>query len=332
MGKKYRVEKWLNRVNLVCRSFKYTIEKKLLENKPCKVHEHRGVLIFGAGQSGLCAFTKLKELHHILGFVDNDETKHGQTIEGLTVYSPDVLKNIDFHLIFIASEYIESIQQQLIDEFHIPKSRVKSLPSYMTRPMQIGQSNDSTRAATKLLRWLCSTFNTAQIHYFLDAGTLLGVIRDGALIPWDDDLDIGIPLSEVEKVTELLQANLDSLKQLTDKYWTLTKVFSNTEYGVIKSGYLRSLKLSCEQENVLFPMVDLFVKYPNGKVADYALASRGISMPIEHFVSTEVKKFNGVNMKVPASPELYLERYYGDWKKPKKDWDIGMIKSACSFT
>ena len=41
--------------------------------------------------------------------------------------------------------------------------------------------------------------NAAGVSYFLDAGALLGLVRDGDLIPWDRDLDLLIPATELLK-------------------------------------------------------------------------------------------------------------------------------------
>jgi phosphorylcholine metabolism protein LicD len=37
------------------------------------------------------------------------------------------------------------------------------------------------------------------IPFWVDFGTLLGLVRDGCLIPWDDDYDFGVWKHEVSK-------------------------------------------------------------------------------------------------------------------------------------
>ncbi len=52
---------------------------------------------------------------------------------------------------------------------------------------------------------LCKQHNLA---YWIDNGTLLGAVRHGGFIPWDDDMDIAMPADDFEKFAALAPKNL----------------------------------------------------------------------------------------------------------------------------
>ena len=64
-------------------------------------------------------------------------------------------------------------------------------------------SSESVRYIYKLLYILDKILHQNNIEYWIDGGTLLGAVRHGGLIPWDDDGDIEIWKKDEEKFKQL---------------------------------------------------------------------------------------------------------------------------------
>lgn len=69
-----------------------------------------------------------------------------------------------------------------------------------------------------ILRECLKLIDKYQLRYFILGGTFLGAIRHKGFIPWDDDIDIGLPRPDYEKFVQICKNELpENLKIISFK-------------------------------------------------------------------------------------------------------------------
>ena len=59
-----------------------------------------------------------------------------------------------------------------------------------------------------ILREILKVINKYHLRYYMLGGTLLGAVRHQGFIPWDDDIDIGMPRPDYEKFIKVIESEL----------------------------------------------------------------------------------------------------------------------------
>ncbi len=91
----------------------------------------------------------------------------------------------------VTPEQFTAVLNAVVDIRSVPKAR---------GPRRILQNAD-----LQLLKMFDRICQREKIPYFLQYGTLLGCIRHGGFIPWDDDLDVMVPTDAYTHLVETLE-------------------------------------------------------------------------------------------------------------------------------
>lgn len=106
------------------------------------------------------------------------------------------------------------------------------------------------------IKRICDLHN---IHFFLDCGTLIGAVRHGGFIPWDDDIDIGMLREDYERFLALAS------KELRNDFF-IDNYSTNPDYALLFSKvrlkgtrYIEAKGNETARHNEIF--VDVFPYY-----------------------------------------------------------------------
>jgi len=180
--------------------------------------------------------------------------------------------------------------------------------------------------ARNMLFEVVNLLENNNIRYHLEGGTLLGLVRDKELIPWDHDIDLSIPITEANKT-------VDVLKKLYRKGFKITKRKSKFDYYAIKKGNYRLFKIKKLIPSLLktlypgykkyYIVLDIFVKSSGEKFTYWEAQGKIMKVENRYYESYERIKYLNRWLKVPNDYRGYLNEKYGDWSIPVKDWVSG---------
>lgn len=154
----------------------------------------------------------------------------------------------------------------------------------------------------KALQILSDMAKSNDIDLILDSGTLLGYIRHNEIIPWDDDIDLAIELSQAEKLLSVLW----SQDQLITKHTSIEMLQTSPikiwmDDGDVIDGHTH-----------LFPFIDLWLY----TVEDKSIVFKdGRTFPYSDFYPLENCLFENVPLKIPFASINCLNRQYIRWDK-----------------
>ena len=284
------------------------------------------VVIFGASEAGKSALRHCQGEYQVQGFIDNNPDKQGTDFCQLPVFGPQQINDLAIGRVLIASEYSEQIAAQLAQlEVTVPW---QTLPARMIKPRHFGDDVNLVKNGELLLGIVSEFLIQRGYRHYVDAGTLLGIVRDQAFIAWDDDLDIALHAGDSDKFQRHSDALCELLRELTAQQWQLDWYVNAVSMGAVKRGSFRAAKLSCVSQPDDWPLLDFFVKYIDNDWMDYCLSSRMIRMPAHHFKRTHKLHHNGYTIMLPDDVEGYLTNHYGDWRTPQQDWSLSDLSNT----
>ena len=181
------------------------------------------------------------------------------------------------------------------------------------------------------------------IRYFAEWGTLIGAVRHGGFVPWDDDLDIGMLREDYERFKEMAKDELPGEFAIHDyatkeNHWLFLSRVVNCNQICFEEEHLRKyhnfpyiatvdifvmdyLYRDEEQEKARCEEIKhiLAVAYQVAQIFPWVLkGNRGL--PKKCYDTLVRLPFEEITIPVPADYDTALRYRYGDYMTIRKVW------------
>lgn len=266
------------------------------------------LVVWGVGEFTDRLIPNLERFGEVIALVDRNPEKWGLRYGELYVSNPCFIRALNFDKVVVATQFVEQVCENLKTEFSITDAQILIPPKTIIKGTPF-QNPICKALATKALLDIVKESNSDGLDISLDFGTLLGVIRENALIDWDDDIDLTVDHSLKDKLEEFL-ITYSCCPNLPNTQVCLTRIKA-AGWGVIAYN-LRYLHAHGEYFDINIGIRNFI----NGR--SVYLPSFGFwSVPEEHFKTLCTTKFMGQDVSIPKNSAGYLCLVYGaNWRVP----------------
>jgi phosphorylcholine metabolism protein LicD len=172
--------------------------------------------------------------------------------------------------------------------------------------------------ALELLELSAKIIDRCKMNYWLDGGTLLGIVRENRLLPWDDDIDISMLNPGQKQLKNLIKAFEKANKRVKVRYFE-----KNCDY--FSKNNIRLIKIRNKSFFGLLKgkvCLEIFIRYQKNDTTYCKIGEQVQIIPYNLCNSYKTILFNNYNYHIPTFTAEYLTLKYGDWKTPVKDWCV----------
>lgn len=190
---------------------------------------------------------------------------------------------------------------------------------------------DCKPEAILILKKTISILNEFEIDHFLISGTLLGYIRHNDFIPWDDDIDILVDESILDKLVQIVDKYPEINLFFKYKYDSIKICFSNGERIIENKTTIdwENCSVRNGQNNYCWPFVDMFIYQTSGAHICDGKKNNGFPFScyrfiekdkmdffhrrwrINEFFPSKQVNFLGIRVNIPKNPDYFLRLNYG---------------------
>ena len=160
---------------------------------------------------------------------------------------------------------------------------------------------------------VCRILEEFEIRYWISHGTMLGLYRDGGLIPWDDDADIGLDMRDRDKMPDAIQV-LRKMGYFIPPEGDRSRPIDEENMPWYDTVFIRDGE---KVEGWWFDRVQ--INNEAWYIYDEPRCGNALKHPAKYYDDLQIGIYNGCRFYVPNYIEDWMVMMYSaDWNKPQK--------------